>query len=120
MNNIFRAIIFIIIYLLFSVSAVAIEEPSKQSTTVAMSLGRVAENLMEPVGLLADFVQTGCFIIGASFIFASLIKYFEHRRSPLMVHISTVVFLLIAGIVLVLLPFLSFFIENGVRYSLLK
>ena len=80
--------------------------------------GGVAQNLMEPVSLFSDFIQTGCFLIGASFLFASIIKYIEHRRSPLMVPISTVVFLFIAGIILVLLPFLAYFTSSGIPYSL--
>lgn len=83
-------------------------------------LGHVAQNLMEPVGIFSDFIQTACILIGGSFIFASVIKYFEHRRSPLMVPISTVIFLLIAGIILILLPFLSILTGNGVPYSLMK
>lgn len=80
-------------------------------------LGAVAQNLMEPVGFFSDFIQSGCLLIGGSFLFASIIKYFEHRRSPLMVPISTVVFLLIAGIILILLPLLSIITEHGVPYA---
>ncbi len=81
-------------------------------------LGGVADNLMEPVGLMSDFIGSGCLLIGASFLFASLIKYFEHRRSPLMVPISTVVFLLIAGIILIGLPFLYLVTGYGVPFTL--
>lgn len=83
-------------------------------------IGDVAENLMEPLSLISDFVNTGCFIIGGSFLFASLIKYIDHRRSPLMVPISTVIFLFIAGLALILLPFLAYVAEGGIKYSLLK
>ena|SRR3990167_3278240 len=83
-------------------------------------LGGVAQNLMDPVEFFSDFVYTGCIVIGSSFLFASLIKYFEHRRSPLMVPISTVVFLLIAGILLLLLPFLAYFNTYGIRYSFFR
>jgi hypothetical protein len=86
----------------------------------ATGLGMVAQNMLEPVGLMSDFVHSACFLIGGSFIFASIVKYIEHRRSPLMVPISTVIFLLIAGIVLVLLPFTSHFAPAGVHYSLLS
>lgn len=82
--------------------------------------GGVASNMIEPVSLFSDFVFSACFIIGSSFVFASLIKYIEHRRSPLMVPISTVIFLLIAGILLILLPFTSYITETGVHYSLFK
>lgn len=71
-----------------------------------VGIGLVAQNMMTPVSLLTNFVSAACFIIGGSFLFASIIKFIEHRRSPLMVPISTVVFLFIAGTALVLLPFI--------------
>lgn len=83
-------------------------------------LGGVAGNMMEPVTLFSDFVDTGCLVIGLGFLFASIIKYVEHRRSPLMVPISTVVFLLIAGIILLILPFLPTLTGYGVPYRLIK
>lgn len=83
-------------------------------------IGGVAQNLMDPVGLFSDFVYSGCIIIGGSFVFASVIKYFEHKRSPLMVPISTVIFLFIAGALLLLLPFLSYLNTHGTRYSLFR
>lgn len=82
-----------------------------------VGFGGVAQNLMEPVGFFSDFILSACLLIGGSFIFASIIKYFEHRRSPLMIPLSTVVFLLIAGIILILLPFLSLITEHGVPYA---
>ncbi len=86
----------------------------------APGLGSVAQNILEPVGIVSDFLHTACIVIGASFLFASIIKYIEHRRSPLMVPISTVVFLLIAGLALVLFPFLGKLTQGGVPYSLMK
>lgn len=83
-------------------------------------IGGVAGNMMEPVTLFSDFVDTGCLVIGIGFLFASIVKYVEHRRSPLMVPISTVVFLLIAGAILVCLPFLPMFTGYGVPYRLIK
>lgn len=71
----------------------------------AANLGGVANNLMAPVSLLSNFITSACFLIGGSFLFASLIKYIEHRRSPTMVPISTVVFLIIAGLLLIIIPF---------------
>lgn len=83
-------------------------------------IGQVAGNLMGPVGLLSEFVYTACFGIGGAFLFATIIKYIEHRRSPTMVPISTVVFLFISGAVLLLLPFLSYLLTGVSPYSLLK
>lgn len=81
----------------------------------AEGLGKVAQNMLAPVSVMSDFVQAACFVIGGSFLFASIIKYIEHRRSPLMVPISTVVFLVVAGLALIALPFMTDIIiqQNG-------
>lgn len=71
--------------------------------------GALADDMLDPIGLFSKFVNAGCIIIGVGFIFASIVKYFEHRRSPLMVPISTVIFLLLAGIVLLAIPAFSYF-----------
>src|SRR5437773_1837355 len=113
MKNIFNLSLQIPLLFFFPMCSVA-----SDASSVGMSA--VALNLMEPITLFGDFIQTACFIIGASFLFASLIKYFEHRRSPTMVPIGTVIFLLISGIILILLPFLSLLIEHGVPFSLMK
>lgn len=86
----------------------------------ATGIGAVANNLMTPVGLFSDFIYTGCIVLGASFIFAGIIKYIDHRRSPLFVPISTVVFLFFAGILLLILPFAYKFIQHGTPYTLLR
>lgn len=83
-------------------------------------IGNVAQNMMEPVSVMADLIDTACFVLGGSFVLASVVKYFEHKRSPLMVPISTVVFLFIVGIVLIGLPFVALVTEHGVPYSLMK
>ena len=82
--------------------------------------GLVAQNMMEPVGLMNDFVNSACFVMGAAFIFSAIVKYIEHRRSPMMITISTVVFLFIAGILLILLPFAYMATESGLHFSLLQ
>jgi len=83
-------------------------------------LGDVATNILSPVSVFSDFVNSACIVIGGAFCFASIIKYFEHRRSPTMVPLSTVIFLLIAGLLLLALPILSFVTEGGIPYTLYK
>lgn len=80
-------------------------------------VGGVANHVMSPVVLFSDMIYTGCLVIGVSFLFASIIKYREHKRSPLMVPMGTVVFLLVAGIVLLLFPLLSLYYSGAVKYS---
>lgn len=95
------------------------EEQAKE--VPALGIGQIAENFLGPIGLLSDLISTTCFIIGGSFLFASLIKYIEHRRSPLMVPISTVIYMFLLGLILVFLPFLSLFTDTGgIGYTLLK
>lgn len=107
-----QILLFITIVLTHGLSDAASHKP--------LGLGEVANNLMEPVGLFSDFIFSGCFIIGTGFVFASIVKYIEHRRSPLMVPISTVIFLLIAGIILILLPFASYITDTGIKYTLFR
>jgi hypothetical protein len=83
-------------------------------------IGSVAKNLLEPVAYASDFIYTACFVIGGSFVFASLIKYIEHRRNPLAVTLGTVVFLFLAGFFLIALPFAYLIIQNGSPYTLLQ
>lgn len=101
-------------------SFISIAFAAKTRPEAPQGLGLVAQNLMEPVSVFSDFIQSACLILGCSFLIAAIIKYNEHRRSPLMVPISTVIFLIIAGIILILLPFLSLVTGNGVPYSLFK
>lgn len=83
--------------------------------TSDLGLGQIAQNMLEPVNVFADFIHTACIIIGSAFIFTSIVKYVEHKRSPLMVPLSTVVFLVIAGIILLLLPLLPLITNSGVQ-----
>lgn len=80
----------------------------------ATSLGQVANNLMAPVFILTNFIASISLTIGISFIFASVIKYMQYRVNPLAVPISTVILLLIMGIVLVCLPWMYKLTGSGV------
>lgn len=94
--------------------------PSLLLADTATGIGAVAINVLEPVSVFSDFLYSGCWIIGGSFVFASIVKYFEHKRSPLMVPISTVVFLLLAGAILIALPFLSLYGDPSIQFTFLK
>lgn len=107
-------------YRLFGIIALCFIMPVIAFADNSLSLGKVASNLMDPVTVVMDFVHTACVIIGGAFLFASLIKYIEHRRSPTMVPISTVMFLLIAGLLLIALPLISYITANGFPYSLIR
>lgn len=71
-------------------------------------IGKVSNSILEPVSVVTDFVHSACLLLGGAFVFASVIKYFEHRRSPTMVTLSTVVFLFLAGVLLLCLPLIAY------------
>ncbi len=80
-------------------------------------MGKVADNLLDPVSVFSSFISTISLMIGCCFLFASFIKYTQHRVNPLAVPISTVVFLVIMGIILVSLP-LAYKLSNVHFYNL--
>ena len=96
-----RLLLLILFLLCFSVT---VHSATSIPATGGLDLGAVATQLMEPVSVLGDFLNTACLVIGISFIFAGVVKYSQHRNSPLEIPISTVVFLFIAGVALLLLP----------------
>jgi len=77
------------------------------------SVGAMAANLMEPVVVIANFVNSACIVIGGTFIFSGIIKYMQHRVNPLAVPIGTVVFMFVGGVVLLCLPLAYILSEEG-------
>jgi hypothetical protein len=89
------------------------------STSIAandQSIGKFATELMEPVGILSDFVSTTAFIIGFSCLFASFLRFMQYRVNPLASPISTVIVLFVLGIVLLCLPFTYLLIGTGIPF----
>lgn len=109
---------FLLFYVFFFlVSDVALAE-NVSGITANEGIGGVAENLMLSVNVLGDFFSSAAMVIGICFLFASLVKYKQHRDNPLFVPISTVVVLFILGLLLVLLPLLYKLTESGIPFSL--
>jgi hypothetical protein len=81
-------------------------------------IGEIASNIQEPVTLLANFVGAAAIAIGSCFIFSALVKYMRHRVNPYEVPISTVVILLIMGILLLCLPMAYKLTESGFPLTL--
>lgn len=79
--------------------------------------GYVAQNLVEPVNVLSDFVSSASIIIGISFILGSFLRYLQYRVNPFASPLGTVIALLIMGIVLVCLPLAYKLTEGGIPYS---
>lgn len=73
--------------------------------------GAVANDFMTPVDVLTIFVVNACIVLGITFLFATFLKYRQHRVSPLHVPLSTVIFLLILSILILLLPMIHYVLE---------
>lgn len=71
------------------------------------SLGEVAENILGPTAYLTQFIVFGCYILGVGLILGSVVQYRNHRQNPKLVPLTTPVLLLLLGIVLLVLPYIS-------------
>lgn len=89
--------------LLFSCAALA---------DTGSGIGDFADWLMMPTGLLLDFVKAASFLIGLICVFSAWMRFMQYRINPLMSPLSTVVLLLVIGIVLILWPHVHVFLNN--------
>lgn len=80
-------------------------------------LGDYAQSLMQPVGVLNNFISSGAIIIGVACLFAAFFRYNLYRINPLASPISTVILLLVLGLVMIGLPFL-YLLTGGVPFTL--
>jgi hypothetical protein len=78
-------------------------------------LGKVANNLMDPVTMLANFISAGSMVIGISFLFGSFLKYMQYRVNPMASPISTVILLLVMGLILICIPLLYKLTPSGIQ-----
>jgi hypothetical protein len=80
------------------------------------SFGDLANDLLGPVTVISDFVGTAAWIVGFSCLFASLFRYLQYRVNPLASPISTVIVLLVLGILLLCLPFTYLLTGTGIPF----
>ena len=79
--------------------------------------GYIAQSLIEPVSVISEFVASASIIIGISFLFGGFLRYLQYRINPMASPISTVVMLLIMGVVLVCLPLAYKLTGAGIPYT---
>ncbi len=84
----------------------------------AQGIGHFAGELVEPVTILSNFISTGSFIVGVMLLVSALMRYMQYRVNPLASPISTVIVLLVLGIMLVSLPFVYLLIGAGIPFSI--
>lgn len=88
------------------------------SNSRPIGIGAAATNFMEPVTIMANFMGSLAIIVGLSFILGSFLKYLEFRANPYGAQFGTVIFLLLLGILLMLLPLAYMYTEGGIPLSL--
>lgn len=99
----------------------AVENNANSASTPSSGtggLGDLASNLLEPIAIVAALLTSASIIIGFTCLFASFVRYMQHRKNPLAHPIGTVVWLLIIGLVLFCLPLVYKLTESGIPIHL--
>lgn len=81
-------------------------------------IGHFAGELVEPVTILSNFISTGSFIVGIMLLVSALMRYMQYRVNPLASPLSTVIVLLVLGLMLVSLPFVYLLLGAGIPFSI--
>ena len=79
----------------------------------SLGIGDVATNMMEPVSLFSNFINTSCLILGVTFLLTSLLKYLEYRRTHMHISLGTIWFFFTTGTFLIILPLVSYLKARG-------
>lgn len=70
------------------------------------NLNDYAQTGLSITTVATTFVAMACKIAGICLMLSSVIQYWQHRRNPLQVRLSTPVFLLVMGIILFSVPYI--------------
>jgi len=73
----------------------------------SLSLGDMADWVMGPVNGLGKVLGYICLIGGIGMILGAFLQYKAHRDNPSQVRLTTPVFLLVVGVILIILPFVG-------------
>lgn len=93
---------FLIVSFIFSIMGVVVAAPQQ-------GVGQFANEMVEPVGLVGKFITTASIMIGVGCLFGSFLRYSQYRVNPLAAPISSVIILLVLGLVSLALPMLNWF-----------
>lgn len=80
--------------------------------------GGVATNILEPVTAFSNFMAVFCLAAGAAFLFAGFMRYWEHVRNSQHVTLGSVIFLLLVGVCLMLIPF-SYLVNSSIHFYIM-
>lgn len=96
MNKLAKIFIFLFIFII-----------AGQAMADVITVGDASRWLMGPVNGLGKVFGYMCLIGGIGMILGAFLQYRAHRENPSQVRLSTPVFLLIVGIILIILPYVG-------------
>lgn len=86
-----------------TISAIA-SYPSQNST----SIGDIGQNLFGAEMTIHDFIQAVCITAGVALILGAMVQFQKYRKNPIATKLSTVIFNIIIGLLLIGLAFIPF------------
>lgn len=90
-----------------SISVIAALFAMMAGNIYAASLGEVSQNLLGPATGIGHLMNAICYLVGLGFLLTGLLQYKYHRENPQQVKLSTPISLLLIGLAMLALPFLS-------------
>ncbi len=89
-----------------------------ESAPQVAGFGQVATNILEPVTIASSFMSGISIVIGMTSLFSAFLRYMQHRVNPLAQPISTVILLVVLGVILIALPLIYKLTESGIPFSM--
>lgn len=79
-------------------------------TTHSSYFGRVMRQVMQPLELAMNFIDTLAFTAGSIFLFGAIGRYLEYRKNPSQYPLGQAFFLGAIGLVLLMLPWIGYYL----------
>lgn len=78
----------------------------------AQAIGEVAANIYQPVSVIISLVKAVSIICGSGLMLGGILRFFDYRRNPVAVRLSTVVFMFIFGAALIIVGLIPLHLGN--------
>lgn len=81
---------------------------SNYSPPGSLSVGDIGQNLFGAEMTIHDFIQAVCITAGVALILGAMVQFQKYRRNPIATKLSTVIFNIVIGLLLIGLAFIPF------------
>lgn len=89
-------------------------ETSSKVIPNSFGFGDIANNLLVPIAMMSSFLSAASLTIGIGFLLGSAVRFRQWRRNYMANSLSTVFFLFLLGVFLLLLPLVYHLTESGI------